>query len=433
MSTAQWRPRTALLLATVALAAVVAFGMPAAAAAAATIPSSAPVVTITSPATEWTFTANSATIGFTVNRNVKQIASETCSLTPTTPPGSVLSVPCTPTLPTTGSTATNRSKTSATTTATTVASFPNVADGAYTFTAHVTLLDGETGTASEPITVHNAPPIYDVSLEGITKSSDSNGTTLPNVLIVPTFLSPLHFPLTLTVTSQPANGTVTKNPDGISFTYTPTAAAQNNVADYDFDNAYNIPIWTGPPPATSDSFTLTASDGHGATVSHVITVPISPYYDMNDVSVTSTQIVMPLLNEPPLIVYRPITITGTLPVPSSEALNLDTSFQFSLDPSDYQMVQGAVQGTSQVPLTMIGTCASDPNPMCATPPPPSSPTSTQQIPPLPIENYYGEQSGQEFISQAIATAAASLGVGDTIATVILYDALVVTESIACLW
>ncbi len=363
--------------------------------------SNRPVVTITSPTAGWTFTSNSVTVDFGINRTPKQISSETCSLTPGGA-GNVVGADCTPTSATTGST--------------TAASFTNLPNGTYTFNAKVTLTDGGTAAAGETITVNLAPPVYNVAVEGVAKSTDSNGnTTHPNVLIVPQFTDPLGYQLTVTVSSQPANGTVTANGDG-TFTYTPTADAQNAVARYDFMNV--VGTTPNPAPPTSDSFTLTADDGHGGTVSHVVTVPISPYYDL---TTTSDTIEMQLLGLEPLILYEEIDI-GTIDLIPVE-LNLDTSFQFSTDPSDYV----------SPPTVTIGSCATDPtNTMCATPPPPPSPTSTQQIPPLPLADYYGEATGHAFLAQVISSATAAAGGGGTIAASVIYDVLTAVE-VLCDW
>jgi hypothetical protein len=106
-------------------------------------------------------------------------------------------------------------------------------------------------------------------------------------------------------------------------------------------------------------------------------------------------------------------------------LNLDTSFQFSTDPSDYISPLG--------PLT-IGSCATDPtNANCSTPPPLSSPTSTQQIPPLPIENFFGETSAQTFLQNTIATATATTTGGAIVSASAIYDAIVAAEVVVCSW
>jgi hypothetical protein len=362
--------------------------------------SNRPAITITSPTAGSTVTSNSVTVDFAVNRSPRQIASETCSLTPSGS-GDVVRADCTPTPASTAKGAASHEST-------TVATFTNLADGTYTFRAKAILRDGGTATARETITVNDSPPIYQVSLEGVTNSTDSNGNlTHPNVLVMPDFTDPLGFPLTVTVTSQPAYGTVTKNADG-TFTYTPTADAQNNVADYDFSNTYDL-AWTGPPPPTTDSFTLTAADGHGGTVSALVTVPISPYYDMNDVTDTATQIELPLLDEAPVIIYKPETFVGLAVVTVDQSLNLDTPTQFVTDPAVVAAVDGALGVPSSTPVTTIASCASDPtNTTCATPPPPLSPTAA--IPPMPLANFYGEASGQTFVEDTIADCLAALGV-----------------------
>jgi hypothetical protein len=177
-----------------------------------------------------------------------------------------------------------------------------------------------------------------------------------------------------------------------------------------------------PAPPTSDSFTLTADNGHGGTVSHVVTVPISPYYDIQATSNSAT--VRYLDDGSGFVLGQTVVVQSAPPLATSSVLNLDTSFQFSSDPSDYL-------GT--VPTT-IGSCTSDPdNANCATPPPPSNPASTQQIPPLPIHDFFGTSSAQSFLQDTIATATAGVGVGGTIAASILADFLTVTEAVVLLW
>lgn len=128
---------------------------------------------------------------------------------------------------------------------------------------------------------------------------------------------------------------------------------------------------------------------------------------------------MPLLDKPSLVFYHDETIVVT----EATILNLDTSFQFSTDASDYL----------SPPTVTIGSCATAPsNTMCATPPPPSSPTSTQQIPPLPLANFYGEASGQTFLAQAISSACAAVGTSGTIAASVIFDILTAVEELL-LW
>jgi VCBS repeat-containing protein len=61
-----------------------------------------------------------------------------------------------------------------------------------------------------------------------------------------------------------AKGTITLNPDG-TFTYSPTAEARVN-ARLNYDS----------PADTSDSFTVTVTDGHGGTVEVPVDVTIAP-------------------------------------------------------------------------------------------------------------------------------------------------------------
>ena len=211
MNTARWRLSTKLLIATVALVASAVIAPSAMASNRPAMASRRPSITITSPTAGWTVTSNSVKVDFAFNRGPKQIASETCSLTPSGS-GDVVSAGCTPTPARTARGAASHEST-------TVATFTNLANGTYTFRANATLKHGagrkRSATAGETITVNDSPPVYHVSLEGVTNSTDSNGNlTHPNVLVVPDFTDPLGFLLTVTVTSQPASGTVTKNADG---------------------------------------------------------------------------------------------------------------------------------------------------------------------------------------------------------------------------
>ncbi|WP_390342602.1 tandem-95 repeat protein [Variovorax boronicumulans] len=135
------------------------------------------------------------------------------------------------------------------------------ADGTYTYvpsanfngsdTFTVTVSDGHGGTTTSTVTVtidpvNDAPtvPNYaqttdeDTPVSGQVVGSDVDGDTL-----------------TYAKGSDPANGTVTVNPDG-SYTYTPN------------------PNFNG-----TDSFTVTVSDGHGGTTTSTVTVTIDPVND----------------------------------------------------------------------------------------------------------------------------------------------------------
>ncbi|WP_177175901.1 Ig-like domain-containing protein [Sphingopyxis sp. YR583] len=139
-------------------------------------------------------------------------------------------------------------------------------DGSYTYTPNanfngtdsfaVSVSDGNGGTTlvTIPVTVTpvndapvaSSPPetaVEDTPVSGIITSSDSDGD-----------------PLTFAVTTAPANGSVTVNPDG-SYTYTPNA---------NFNG--------------SDSFTVTVSDGNGGTALVTIPIAVTP---VNDAPVAS--------------------------------------------------------------------------------------------------------------------------------------------------
>ncbi|MFM8612737.1 MAG: Ig-like domain-containing protein [Actinomycetota bacterium] len=72
--------------------------------------------------------------------------------------------------------------------------------------------------------------------------------------------SPPSTPLTYTVPANPGSGSVTVSPDG-AFTYTPTASARHAAA--------------APNAPTTDSFTITVTDGYGGTTDVPVTVPIA--------------------------------------------------------------------------------------------------------------------------------------------------------------
>lgn len=71
-------------------------------------------------------------------------------------------------------------------------------------------------------------------------------------------------PLTYSVTTKPTKGKLVLNADG-TYTYTPTAAARHAAS-----------VTGASEAATTDSFTVTVSDGRHGTVSTTITVAISP-------------------------------------------------------------------------------------------------------------------------------------------------------------
>lgn len=353
-----------------------------------------------SPAAGATLWTGSAAFTFIENRTAKQIQSLTCALS-----GPVPSASAQCQAPVTSA----KSSSSG-------VSYSGLTDGNYTLTITLTLTDGGTTTVTRDFTVEiPIPPVYQVSIEAVTTSTDAKGnTTYPNQLIFPDFTDPSGHLLTETVTGQPAYGTVTNNGDG-TFTYTPNAAAQNAVAYYDLAKAaaaIGVSITVpNPAPPTSDSFTITADDGHGGITSQVVTVPIMPYYPVtstaNSASVTfaGSGYLVPGVGLT-LGDYSVIT-SSQLIITTAQLANLDTSFQFSADPNDYLI-------TGPVPLN-IGSCATDPtNQTCATPPPPSSPTSTQQIPPLPIEDFYGGQTANTWLTNEISTGVATLATTYTI-------------------
>jgi VCBS repeat-containing protein len=290
-------------------------------------------------------------------------------------------------------------------------------------------------TVDATVQPQNQPPTHVVTLLSVASKTDANGnTTHPNVLLVPDFTDPDGDHFTVTVTSNPSNGTVTSNGDG-TFTYTPNTEAQDDVGFYDFNQAvaawgYNFTTDAGwnPPlhPPTTDTLTLTANDGHGGSASHVVSIPISPYYDLIPGTFSGyPSVTENFVNHLALTITAPVTITpvGVTVTPIQE-LNINSLFTFSTDPSQYTSVPGST------PLADIGSCASDPtNANCATPPPPPSATSTQQIPTLPITDFFGQATAQQFISTAIAAATG----GSIVAGSVIYAAVTAGEAVFLSW
>ena len=127
----------------------------------------------------------------------------------------------------------------------------------------VTIHDGRGG--SKVVTVKNLPvaPTNDAPVDGrfsVTQVNTTTGVVKGTVAAT----DPESDTLTYKGTTTTAKGKVTVAGNG-SFTYTPTAAARHAAAAENAD-----------PTALTDSFTVTASDGHGGTLDVGVDVTITP-------------------------------------------------------------------------------------------------------------------------------------------------------------
>ena len=170
--------------------------------------------------------------------------------------------------------------------------------------------DGNGGTARATVTLTvmpaNDPPVpsaqpvttpEDRPVTGIVTATDSDGD-----------------PVTFTLGTSPANGTVTVNPDG-SYSYVPN------------------PNYNGP-----DSFTVLADDGHGGVVPVTVLVTVTP---VNDPPVPSAQPVTTPEDRPVTGVVTatdvdgdPVTFTlGTGPANGTVTVNPDGSYSYVPNPN----------------------------------------------------------------------------------------------------
>ncbi|ATA55831.1 hypothetical protein CKY39_23300 [Variovorax boronicumulans] len=134
-------------------------------------------------------------------------------------------------------------------------------DGTYTYTPNpdfhgtdsftVTVSDGHGGTTTSTVTV-TVDPVNDAPTAPA-YAETTNEDTPVNGKVTGTDVD--GDPLTYTKGSDPANGTVTVNPDG-TYVYTPN------------------PNFNG-----TDMFTVTVSDGHGGTTTSTVTVTVDPVND----------------------------------------------------------------------------------------------------------------------------------------------------------
>ena len=127
------------------------------------------------------------------------------------------------------------------------------ADTTDTFT--VTVTDGYGGTTSTPVSVpvapQNSPPIADAPIVG--QPDGTTGVVTGQVNAT----DPDGDPLSYQVVTLPTMGTVVVGASG-QFTYTPTSPARHA---------------RGPAESTTDTFTITITDGYGGATSVPVTVP----------------------------------------------------------------------------------------------------------------------------------------------------------------
>jgi len=141
------------------------------------------------------------------------------------------------------------------------AAAPNAteADKADAFT--ITVSDGHGGLLSLPVAVTVAPANANpVASPTAGVPNASTGAVTGNVNAVDADGDPLNY----TGSTTTAKGTVVVGSGG-SFTYTPTAAARHNAASS-----------TATTAQTTDTFTVTITDGYGANVAAVVTVAVGP-------------------------------------------------------------------------------------------------------------------------------------------------------------
>ena len=123
----------------------------------------------------------------------------------------------------------------------------------------ITVNDAHGGTTTIPVSVAVSPTNDAPVTTGATMGAPSPTGLVSGYLGL---TDPNYDTLTYTVTGAPANGKVTVNPNG-TFSYDPTDAAR---------------LRAGLTPETeTDGFTITANDGHGASIPVTVAgVPVSP-------------------------------------------------------------------------------------------------------------------------------------------------------------
>jgi hypothetical protein len=148
----------------------------------------------------------------------------------------------------------------------------------------VTVSDGHGGSVSVPISLRVSPQNTAPVATPVVNPADGNGVVTGNVGARDADGDTLSY----RVTTPPSRGNVTVSPSG-DFTYTPTArSGHRRVAMCDSSPACAHNPSACMNPATTDSFTVTATDGYGGATA----VPLSP-------SVCAAGVGCPIV-EPPL-------------------------------------------------------------------------------------------------------------------------------------
>ncbi|MGE3657815.1 MAG: Ig-like domain-containing protein, partial [Mycolicibacterium sp.] len=123
----------------------------------------------------------------------------------------------------------------------------------------ITVDDGHGGTADVPVTVTIGGANTAPTAEAATTGPDGDGVTTGTLTVV----DPDGDTPAFSVAAAPTRGAVTIDPTTGAFTYTPTDAARHAAAA---DGA--------GPSLTTDTFTITLTDGHGGTADVPVTVTI---------------------------------------------------------------------------------------------------------------------------------------------------------------
>ncbi|MBI3212476.1 MAG: tandem-95 repeat protein [Mycobacterium sp.] len=147
--------------------------------------------------------------------------------------------------------------------------------------------------------------------------------------------------LTYTVSANPAKGALILNTDG-TFTYTPTAAARQNAG-----------------AGATDAFSVIATDGHGASTTLDVTVPVAPPpAATNPVTALLNKIQQTLFNQSPTA--TPVQITQ---LASGVILGTVGASDPEDDPLVYTVTKGPTKGT--VVVSADGSYTYTPNPALA--------------------------------------------------------------------
>jgi len=137
------------------------------------------------------------------------------------------------------------------------------AGGPTTDTVTVTVSDGHGGSVTQSVSVDITPKNTNPSLSVTAGKPDASTGAVTGMIKV---TDADKDSVTVSVDSTSAkDGAIIYNSTTGTYTYTPTEAARNAAA-----------VKNAPSSAKSDTFTVTVDDGHGAMVSKVVTVSVSP-------------------------------------------------------------------------------------------------------------------------------------------------------------